>query len=113
MATEIFCFYHANCTDGAAAAAVIKRKHPGAQCFAMNHGDPIPIEVAKKRLFIVDFSFDPETLQRLKEKASEVRWYDHHKTAVPTRQQLGWGIVELSESGASLAWKQEFPDQPL
>lgn len=110
---RILCFFHANCTDGAAAAAVIRRKYPQAKCYPMNHGDPIRARVKGKKLFIVDFSFDEATLRRFKEEAQEVHWYDHHVTALPTRDLLGWGTLDLEESGASLTWKQEFAKEPM
>ena len=113
MPPDVLCFYHSNCTDGAAAAAVVKRKYPQAKFYAMNHGDPIEAEVKGKTVFIVDFSFNPKVLQKLKEEAAEVRWYDHHKTALPIRDQIGWGDLDLSESGASLTWKREFPKEAL
>ncbi len=113
MKTPVLCFYHANCTDGSASAAVIKRKYPGAECYPLNHGDPITASVEGKILYIVDFSFPPEILSDFKKKAREVHWYDHHKTSLPIYEKLGWGDIDLKESGATLAWKKEFPDQPL
>ncbi len=110
---EIICFYHANCTDGAASAAVIKKKYPHATFYPMNHGDPIPVSVKDKKVFIVDFSFKEEILKKFKEEAKELYWYDHHKTSLPAHKSLQWGIIDLAESGASLTWKQEYPDQPV
>lgn len=111
--SKILCFYHANCTDGAAAAAVIERKYPGAECVPVIHGEAIQHSVPGKKVFIVDFSFPAEVLSKMKAEAAEVLWYDHHKTALPIRDQIGWGEIDLSESGASLTWKKEFPDQSL
>lgn len=113
MSERVLCFFHANCTDGAAAAAVIKRKYEQAKCYPMNHGDPLRATVKNKKLFIVDFSFDAERLARFKREAQEVHWYDHHKTALPAFKKLGWGVLDLNECGATLTWKQEFPDKPL
>ncbi len=113
MSHPVVCFYHANCTDGAAAAAVVKRKYPEAELYPMNHGDPIEAQVRGKKVFIVDFSFPAEILEKLKAEAAEVRWYDHHKTALPIRDRIGWGVLDLGESGASLTWKQEYPGEPL
>lgn len=110
---EIICFYHANCTDGAASAAVIKKKYPDAKLYPMNHGDPIPVSVKDKKVFIVDFSFKEEILKKFKEEAKELYWYDHHKTSLPAHKLLQWGIIDLGESGASLTWKQEYPNQPV
>lgn len=113
MSSNIICFYHANCTDGAAAAAVIHHKYPEAQLIPMNHGEPILIDLKNKKIFVVDFSFPLDVFQKMKSEAKEVYWYDHHKTAIPTQQALGWGVMELSESGASLTWKMEYPDKEI
>ncbi|MBL7684934.1 MAG: hypothetical protein JNK65_02735 [Deltaproteobacteria bacterium] len=113
MEKDVICFYHGNCTDGAAAAAVIRYKYPNAWCIAMQHGDPIEVDVSKKIVFIVDFSFSEEVLKDIKAKAESVYWYDHHKTVIPTYQSLGWGVIDLAESGATLTWKEEFPNKPV
>jgi oligoribonuclease NrnB/cAMP/cGMP phosphodiesterase (DHH superfamily) len=113
MEEKILCFFHANCVDGAASAAVIRQKYPQAKCYPMNHGDPLRAKVKGKNVFIVDFSFKPEVLRRFKKEAASVHWYDHHITAVPIQKEVGWGDIELKESGASLTWKKEYPNQPL
>lgn len=113
MREPIVCFYHANCTDGAAAAAVIHRKYPHAELIPMNHGEPIPVPVQDKKVFVVDFSFPLEVFQKMKSEAKEILWYDHHKTAIPTKESLGWGVMDLGESGASLTWKMEYPKEPV
>jgi len=79
----------------------------------MTHGDPIEHSVRGKKVFIVDFSFDADTLKKLKDEAKEVHWYDHHKTSIPIHEALGWGVIDLSESGASLTWKREYPGKEL
>ncbi len=113
MTDRILCFFHANCVDGAASAAVIRKKYPQAKCYPMNHGDRLRARPKGKNLYIVDFSFKPELMLRFKEEAQAVHWYDHHITAVPIQKELGWGEIDLEECGATLTWKQEFPDQPL
>lgn len=113
MNEKILCFFHANCVDGAASAAVIRHKYPLAKCYPMNHGDPLRAKVKGKNLFIVDFSFKPDVLKRFKKEATDVHWYDHHITAIPIQKEVGWGDIDLKESGASLTWKKEFPDKPM
>ncbi len=110
---EIICFYHANCTDGAASAAVIKHKYPRVKLYPLNHGDPIEPSVTDKKVFVVDFSFDASILLEMKKKAHSVFWYDHHITSIPIEKELGWGVINLKESGASLTWKMEFPNRPM
>jgi len=113
MNDDVLCFYHANCVDGAASAAVVLHKYPQAICIPVTHGEAIPASVKGKKLFIVDFSFPPEVLETFRKEAKEVLWYDHHITSLPTFEKLQWGVVDLKESGASLTWKQEFPDKAL
>lgn len=111
--SSVLCFFHANCIDGAASAAVIKRKYPQAKCYPMNHGDQLRARFKGKKLFIVDFSFKPDMMRRFEKDCPSVHWYDHHITAVPTQKEIGWGTIDLKESGASLTWKMEYPNQKL
>lgn len=113
MTTHI-AFYHADCIDGSASAAILKKKYPVIQLYPVKHDGTLPeIDVTGAILFIVDFSFKTEVMKNFKIQAKEVYWYDHHKTALPIQKELGWGIINLEESGASLTWKQEFPTLPL
>src|SRR5690606_7771752 len=93
MQDRVLCFFHANCVDGAASAAVIKKKYPQAKCYPMNHGDRLRARPKGKNLYIVDFSFRPELMLRFQEEAQSVHWYDHHVTALPIREQIGWGEI--------------------
>ena len=65
------------------------------------------------RVYILDFALDEDEMRRIKNEASEVRWYDHHKTNLEMQERLGWGTLDTSECGASLTWKMEYPDEPL
>ncbi len=111
--SAILCFFHANCIDGTASAAIIKHKYPDAKLIPINHGDPLLVNVKGKTVFVVDYSFSEEIFKKMKKEAKEVFWYDHHKTAIPIQKALGWGILDLAESGASLTWKQEYPDASI
>ncbi len=109
MQPQTVCIYHADCIDGAASAATVKFKYRGAQLIPAQHGDKIPENLDGKRVFIVDFSYAAPILLEIKKKSVELHWYDHHKTALPIRDQVGFGILDLAESGATLTWKQLFP----
>lgn len=111
--TKTICIYHAECTDGAAAAAVVREKFSDALCVPAKHGEAIAIDVTGARLFVVDFSFPVAQFRGLKAKATELYWYDHHKTALDFQKELGFGVLDMTESGASLTWKQLFPEKPL
>ncbi len=107
------CIYHAECVDGAASAAAVAYKYPDVELFPAIHGEPAPTDLDDKRVFIVDFSFPAEVMQRIQAQAAEVFWYDHHKTAIPIQEEVGFGIIDLAESGATLTWKQLFPEQEV
>lgn len=110
---KIACIYHAECTDGSAAAAIIRYKYPDALLYPMNHGEDLPQNLEGKRVFIVDFSFPPEVFKQLYETAGEILWFDHHKTAIRIRDEVGFGLIDLDECGATLTWKQLFPDKEI
>lgn len=107
------CIYHADCIDGAAAAAVVRHKYPDCELLPAIHGEATPKHLKGKCVFIVDFSFSAEILRKMAAEAAALHWYDHHKTAIPIQEELGFGIIDLDESGATLTWKQLFPDQAV
>jgi oligoribonuclease NrnB/cAMP/cGMP phosphodiesterase (DHH superfamily) len=109
------CIYHADCTDGASAAATVKFKHKDALLVPAFHGSPPPADLKGKRVYIVDFSYPAPVLKKIREEAAELNWYDHHKTAIPILKEIGpekgkgTSVIDLKESGATLTWKQLFP----
>ena len=107
------CIYHSPCMDGTAAAAAVRHRHPDVELLPRNHGDPVPTTIKGKRVYIVDFSYNPDTLRAMGEQAGELLWFDHHKTAIPIQDDVGFGVIDLNESGATLTWKQLFPDRPV
>ncbi len=111
--SQIICIYHAECMDGASAAAVVRYKYPQAKLIPAKHGDPVPQGLEKAKVFIVDFSYSPTLLKKIQGVAQEVHWFDHHKTAIPFQKEVGFGIVDLNESGATLTWKQLFPKKKV
>ncbi len=106
------CFYHKNCLDGLASAAVVKRAIPTTQVQAVQYGHDRP-SVIGQDLILVDFGFPLKEMQALKREAQTLTWIDHHVTSQAVQQELGWGIFDQNECGASLAWKHFFPDEEL
>ena len=106
---KTLCIYHADCMDGAASAATVKSRYPNAILLPAQHGDKVPENLERNRIFIVDFSYSAPLLSEIKKKSAELYWFDHHKTALPIQKETGFGIIDLEESGATLTWKQLFP----
>lgn len=115
----VIVLYHRHCMDGKGAAAVVAHKHPGARFFPMQYGDEIPLPLDKLRgskVYIVDYSMKVDQMREVKEAVGElgsVLWFDHHKTALETQKELGWGDVVMEESGATLTWKLLFPGEEM
>jgi oligoribonuclease NrnB/cAMP/cGMP phosphodiesterase (DHH superfamily) len=70
-----------------------------------------------RAVYILDFSFDEPIMRAIDERAAKLVMLDHHKSAADKlgRFQCRCGVVhfDLSQSGAMLAWKFFFPDQPV
>lgn len=123
--------YHANCPDGAMAAAVVVRvirDRSGADVELVPASYQRPLEgyvtaekVVDGAIFIVDFSFSPEEMTKLGEMVGDeggcVVMLDHHKSAV--ERFAGYVplpntkiVLDLEHSGAMLAWKHFCGDAP-
>lgn len=76
------CVHHFPCDDGFAAAWIAKKKWPEIECFGTNYGQPFPdVDITGKNVLIADFSFKPDVLAELADKARSIVILDHHKTA--------------------------------
>lgn len=124
-------YYHADCLDGFAAAYAAWRKFGDrARYRPMHHGDTWQQDdVAGHEVYILDFSFPPDTLCDMAAIAQQVTQLDHHVTArQPWAAQLRAGdahetfvaadrplrlIFDLERAGAHLAWAHFHPGTPL
>jgi oligoribonuclease NrnB/cAMP/cGMP phosphodiesterase (DHH superfamily) len=110
------CIYHKNCTDGFGAALAVKVycDRLGVECEYMpaQYGDQVP-DVTGKTVFIVDFSYDRETLIALNEEADSLTVIDHHKSAMQDLEGLDYCVFDMSRSGAVLTWVTLNPDTPV
>lgn len=101
--------YHANCPDGFCAAWLFHKVLPKAEFVPANYGDPLPEVRNDHDFYIVDFSYPPEQLLDLAERANRVVVLDHHKTA----EAALWGLThprlevtfDMEKSGGRLAWE--------
>lgn len=123
---------HHNDLDGLAAAWVVKQRYPDAELMAAQYGDEPPIAnvVRDRHVWIVDFSYDAETLRRVAREAASVIVIDHHKsvekelrafrvvdrTHILSSDSLSFfrllAYFDSTRSGCGLAWDLFNPDQP-
>lgn len=125
-------FYHADCVDGFGAAfAAWRHFGQNARYRPLHHGQTWQIdEVAGHAVYILDFSFPPETLKQMAAMAASVTQIDHHASAhqawasqlVADENGLAVHqdallpltvIFDLDKSGARLAWEHFHAGQPV
>lgn len=132
MSAPVTVLYHADCLDGFGAAyAAWCRFGDAATCRPMHHGEPWDLsDIAGHTVFILDFSFPPEMLERMASIATAVIQIDHHASALQAwAGRLASGAqrkldfdhsalplsihFDLDKSGARLAWEYFHPNQPV
>jgi len=111
--------YHANCDDGFGAAyAAWTHFGDNAEYRPVQYGDPVPFEtLVGRQVYILDFSFSPDTILAMAQVATQVTMLDHHKSAAEQWQ----GIVpapnavitfDMDRSGAQMSWDHFHPGTP-
>lgn len=120
--------YHANCPDGFCAAWVAHKVFKeDADYIPVQYGED-PSEVAGRRVFILDFSYERSVMRKILSQAHAVVVLDHHKTAQseldgicdefcmrpdlianPPGSELPRIHFDMEQSGARLAWGFFFP----
>lgn len=112
-----YVLYHSNCYDGFGAAyAAWKVMGNDAKYIPVSYGAPPPDMPDAALIYIVDFSYFPEVLLEMSQKAI-VTVIDHHKTAEERLKDLkmpgGTVIFDMSKSGALLTWEYFHKDKPV
>ena len=103
---SMICIYHANCTDGFAAAWVVYRTFEDVEFFPASYGENPP-DVTGKNVIIVDFSYKRPVLMEMAAKAETILIIDHHKSAQEDLIDLPanvTAIFDMNHSGAVLTW---------
>lgn len=91
--------FHHNDLDGRCAAAILG--DPGDEYIEMDYKDAIPWDRVKGDVGIVDFSFKPITMERIRDQADLVIWCDHHATAKDYPYQDLLGVRDFTTKGMS------------
>jgi len=115
--------YHGrHCPDGFAAALAAWLFYAGqAEFVGLDHGDIKSVTdlpaLEGRAVYILDFSFSPEIMRSIEERAAKLVMLDHHKSAADklTGFSCRCGIVhfDMKKSGARLAWEFFQPGQAL
>ena len=115
--------YHGRkCPDGFAAGLAAWLFYSGkAQFLPLDHGDITSVEqlpaLAGRAVYILDFSFSPELMRAIDERAGKLVMLDHHKSAAEKLSGFACrcGVVhfDMHKSGARLAWEFFQPGTPV
>ncbi|MDA8455344.1 DHHA1 domain-containing protein [Acidovorax sp. GBBC 3334] len=114
--------YHGRCADGFGAALAAWRYYGGqVECVGLAHGQAQSVDdlppLEGRYVYVLDFSFPPDLLRAIDDRAARLVMLDHHKSAA--EQLTGFscrcGVVhfDMDKSGARLAWDFFHPDAPL
>ncbi len=115
--------YHGrSCPDGFASALAAWLFYGAkAEYLALDHGDIQSVDelpaLGGRAVYILDFSFSPEIMRGIDERAAKLVMLDHHKSAAEklTGFACRCGVVhfDMHKSGARLAWEFFQPATPL
>ena len=112
------CFFHMHCRDGALAAAFIKQRAPACVCVPAWR-DEIPQsapDITGKNVIYVDLTPAASVLAEVLSRARDVVVLDHHESVRLTLSSMMRPEAyrfDLTECGATLAWKWTHGDGPL
>lgn len=110
---NILCIYHGNCADGYTAAWALRRYYPEAEFHAGVYQETPP-DCTGKHVYIVDFSYKRDVLEKIIEQADMVTILDHHESARDDLIELMSakkikGVFDMKRSGAMIVWDWFFP----
>jgi len=112
----MICFHH-NDADGRCAAAIVCKKYPECRFVEMEYSKPVPFDIIDKdeTIYIVDFSFKPDDMDKLLKITNDIVWIDHHKTIMdhPYNKPEIKGIRNTMHSGCYYVWQYIYPDCSL
>lgn len=112
---KTICIYHENCTDGFAAAWVVRKALGDSVEFYPGVYSSSPPDVTDRDVILVDFSYKRAVIEDMLKVANSVTIIDHHKSAIEDLTPLIGAdkfsaIFNVEHSGAGLVWKQFFLD---
>jgi uncharacterized protein len=120
----IACIYHGGCSDGFAAAWVVRLAHKDheeqVEFFPGRYGMPLPeFSERPSMIYVVDFSWPWDQMVKLAARTDCLVWLDHHQTALDSRQADPGSspdnmfiVLDMERSGAMLTWDYFFDDPP-
>ncbi|HUZ93227.1 MAG TPA: hypothetical protein VNG29_04535 [Candidatus Paceibacterota bacterium] len=107
---KIIVIYHGDCRDGFGGAWAAWKKF-GAKAAYLPARDRFgpPCEIKNKEVYLIDYTYQPEVVEKLIRENKRVTAIDHHFTAEPAVKLTERCSFSLHHSGAILAWNYFHP----
>lgn len=115
--------FHHDDADGRCAAAIMAAHLTELWCspvefHSINYKDKVPTDIITQHdvVALVDFSFKPDDMERVRAAASRVIWCDHHVTAKDYGYNDLSGYRDFSDgglAGCECTWRWCHPDKPI
>lgn len=107
---DVVVIYHAHCPDGFGAAwAAYQKFGEEASYVPLKRGEELVDGLDGKEVYILDFSYQKESLLSLEHKAKKLVVIDHHKSSEEDVRSVREHVFELDHSGAYLSWQYFSP----
>ena len=97
--------YHADCPDGFSAMTILNHCLGGSCEIVPGRYGEDPPEVTGRHVWIVDFSYDRDTMEKLWVIAESISMLDHHLTAL---EAIDWSIGSLDEAVTAAVAGEDF-----
>lgn len=107
---NIVILYHKDCSDGFGGAwAAWKKFGNQASYISLRHQEPVLRGLNNKKIFMIDFTYPIEIMEKLIRDNELVTSIDHHETAEKAVKLTENHLFSLKHSGAVLAWNYFHP----
>lgn len=102
--------YHDDCVDGFTSAFIAKKALDSMGADFHLHGwkhsdpDPDPILFEGQTVFILDFSFKRQTMDRINQMTDQLLVLDHHESTKNRCEDAPYAVFDMDKSGARMTW---------
>jgi oligoribonuclease NrnB/cAMP/cGMP phosphodiesterase (DHH superfamily) len=110
--------YHGNCYDGFGSAfSAWKKLGNSAVYYPVAYNAPVPDISTFDTVYIVDFSYPKDVMEKIADQVKKLVIIDHHKTAQQNLQDFSRPnaekIFDMNKSGAYLTWEYFHPNTEI
>ncbi len=111
---NIIILYHGDCSDGFSGAWTAWKKFGDkAEYIGVQYKNPVPAGLVDKEIYLIDFAYKLEQMQKLMAENKRVTSIDHHISAEPVIKLTKNYSFDNKHSGCVLAWQYFHPKKAV